>query len=88
MQPEPPRSRWARERGQGMMAGVSSRVIPREVELPVLLDADAITNLAGTDVLAQQGEPARVPNPARRRVGTSAPIWGEASVRPQARFSP
>ncbi len=31
--------------------------ILREVELPVLLDADAITNLAGTDVLAQREAP-------------------------------
>ncbi len=31
--------------------------ILREVELPVLLDADAITNLAGTDVLAQRESP-------------------------------
>ena len=31
--------------------------ILREVELPVLLDADAITNLAGTDVLAQSNNP-------------------------------
>jgi len=31
--------------------------ILREVELPVLLDADAITNLAGTDVLAQRNNP-------------------------------
>jgi hydroxyethylthiazole kinase-like uncharacterized protein yjeF len=31
--------------------------ILREVELPVLLDADAITNLAGTDVLAQRDSP-------------------------------
>jgi len=29
----------------------------REVELPVLLDADAITNLAGTDVLARRETP-------------------------------
>jgi ADP-dependent NAD(P)H-hydrate dehydratase / NAD(P)H-hydrate epimerase len=29
----------------------------REVELPVLLDADAITNLAGTDVLARRNNP-------------------------------
>jgi ADP-dependent NAD(P)H-hydrate dehydratase / NAD(P)H-hydrate epimerase len=29
----------------------------REVELPVLLDADAITNLVGTDVLAQRESP-------------------------------
>jgi ADP-dependent NAD(P)H-hydrate dehydratase / NAD(P)H-hydrate epimerase len=29
----------------------------REVEVPVLLDADAITNLAGTDVLAQRDPP-------------------------------
>ncbi|HET7271394.1 MAG TPA: NAD(P)H-hydrate dehydratase [Rubrobacter sp.] len=29
----------------------------REVELPVLLDADAITNLAGTDVLVQRNNP-------------------------------
>ncbi|MDQ3863531.1 MAG: NAD(P)H-hydrate dehydratase [Actinomycetota bacterium] len=29
----------------------------REVELPVLLDADAITNLAGTDVLAMRNGP-------------------------------
>jgi ADP-dependent NAD(P)H-hydrate dehydratase / NAD(P)H-hydrate epimerase len=31
--------------------------ILREVELPVLLDADAITNLAGTDVLARKNGP-------------------------------
>ena len=31
--------------------------ILREVELPVLLDADAITNLAGTDVLARREAP-------------------------------
>jgi hydroxyethylthiazole kinase-like uncharacterized protein yjeF len=31
--------------------------ILREVELPVLLDADAITNLAGTDVLARRDSP-------------------------------
>ena len=31
--------------------------ILREVEVPVLLDADAITNLAGTDVLAQRESP-------------------------------
>jgi NAD(P)H-hydrate epimerase len=31
--------------------------ILRETELPVLLDADAITNLAGTDVLAQRNNP-------------------------------
>jgi ADP-dependent NAD(P)H-hydrate dehydratase / NAD(P)H-hydrate epimerase len=31
--------------------------ILREVEVPVLLDADAITNLAGTDVLAQRNYP-------------------------------
>ena len=31
--------------------------ILREVELPILLDADAITNLAGTDVLAQRDYP-------------------------------
>jgi NAD(P)H-hydrate epimerase len=31
--------------------------ILREVEVPVLLDADAITNLAGTDVLAQRANP-------------------------------
>jgi ADP-dependent NAD(P)H-hydrate dehydratase / NAD(P)H-hydrate epimerase len=31
--------------------------ILREVEVPVLLDADAITNLAGTDVLAQRDYP-------------------------------
>ena len=31
--------------------------ILRETELPVLLDADAITNLAGTDVLAQRDSP-------------------------------
>jgi ADP-dependent NAD(P)H-hydrate dehydratase / NAD(P)H-hydrate epimerase len=29
----------------------------REVELPVLLDADAITNLAGTDILARRNNP-------------------------------
>jgi NAD(P)H-hydrate epimerase len=31
--------------------------ILREVELPVLLDADAVTNLAGTDVLARRNNP-------------------------------
>jgi NAD(P)H-hydrate epimerase len=31
--------------------------ILREVELPVLLDADAITNLAGTDVLSRRDAP-------------------------------
>jgi hydroxyethylthiazole kinase-like uncharacterized protein yjeF len=31
--------------------------ILREVEVPILLDADAITNLAGTDVLARRGSP-------------------------------
>jgi hydroxyethylthiazole kinase-like uncharacterized protein yjeF len=31
--------------------------ILREVELPVLLDADAITNLAGTDVLVRRDAP-------------------------------
>ena len=31
--------------------------ILREVEVPVLLDADAITNLAGTDVLARRNNP-------------------------------
>jgi hydroxyethylthiazole kinase-like uncharacterized protein yjeF len=31
--------------------------ILREVEVPVLLDADAITNLAGTDILSRRSEP-------------------------------
>ena len=34
--------------------------ILREVESPVLLDADAVTNLAGTDALANRGGPAVV----------------------------
>ena len=33
--------------------------ILREVEVPVLLDADAITNLVGTDVLAGRDAPDR-----------------------------
>jgi ADP-dependent NAD(P)H-hydrate dehydratase / NAD(P)H-hydrate epimerase len=33
------------------------RGILREVEVPVLLDADAITNLAGTEVVSERGNP-------------------------------
>jgi NAD(P)H-hydrate epimerase len=47
--------------GPGTGTGDEGRLlvegILREVELPVLLDADAITNLAGTDVLAQRNRP-------------------------------
>jgi ADP-dependent NAD(P)H-hydrate dehydratase / NAD(P)H-hydrate epimerase len=40
------------EEGRRLVEGIL-----REVELPVLLDADAITNLAGTDVLARRDSP-------------------------------
>jgi len=40
------------EEGKRLVGGVL-----REVELPVLLDADAITNLVGTDALAQRNPP-------------------------------
>jgi ADP-dependent NAD(P)H-hydrate dehydratase / NAD(P)H-hydrate epimerase len=40
------------EEGRRLVEG-----IVREVEVPVLLDADAITNLAGTDVLARRESP-------------------------------
>jgi NAD(P)H-hydrate epimerase len=47
--------------GPGMGTGQESRRlvegILREVEAPVILDADAITNLAGTDVLAKRDAP-------------------------------
>jgi NAD(P)H-hydrate epimerase len=40
------------EEGKRLVGGIL-----REVELPVLLDADAITNLVGTDALAQRNPP-------------------------------
>ena len=47
--------------GPGMGTGDEGRRlvegILEEVEVPVLLDADAITNLAGTDVLSKRGAP-------------------------------
>ena len=47
--------------GPGMGTGEEGRRlvegILREVESPVLLDADAVTNLAGTDVLSKRGAP-------------------------------
>ncbi len=40
------------EEGRRLVAGIL-----REVEAPVLLDADAVTNVAGTEVLARRGAP-------------------------------
>jgi NAD(P)H-hydrate epimerase len=40
------------EEGRGLVAGLL-----REVEAPVLLDADAVTNVAGTDALARRDAP-------------------------------
>jgi hydroxyethylthiazole kinase-like uncharacterized protein yjeF len=55
--------------------------ILREVEVPVLLDADAITNLAGTDVISERGSPTLVTPHAGelgRLLGSGA---GEVSAR-------
>jgi NAD(P)H-hydrate epimerase len=47
--------------GPGMGTGEDARAlvagILREVEVPVLLDADAVTNVAGTEVLARRDAP-------------------------------
>lgn len=64
------------EEGRRLLEGIL-----REVELPVLLDADAITNLAGTDVLAQRTGPTVITPHAGelgRLLGSGA---GEVSAR-------
>ena len=61
--------------GPGMGVGDGGREllegILREVDVPVLLDADALTNLAGTDVLAGRDAPTIV-TPHAGELGSSA----------------
>ena len=64
------------EGGRGLVEGIL-----REVEVPVLLDADALTNLDGTDALAKRGAPTVITPHAGelgRLLGTGA---GEVSAR-------
>ena len=61
--------------------------ILREVEVPVLLDADAITNLAGTEVVSERDNPDGS-DAARGGAGAIAGIRCQRGLGPQAPLGP